>query len=169
MSRASDSEVFGGLADISKLDCSPLVRRRMEGRIDGIMFATTTTAWVWIRQVRTSRCISICIPRAFSPVTAARGIASSMPRQTNINASQKNNDDGGGGGEGGEKQTSQGHPLMQPPNTGWKGPIPAREGGREEQYLQKVSCSSRSLACLLACSLLRILTLVVFFYWSVLL
>lgn len=36
-------------------------------------------------------------------------------------------------------KTAQGHDVKEPPNTGWKGPVPAKEGGREEGYLSKVS------------------------------
>ncbi|SJX62147.1 uncharacterized protein SRS1_12995 [Sporisorium reilianum f. sp. reilianum] len=42
------------------------------------------------------------------------------------------------------KQTSQGHELKQPPNTGWKGPIPAQNGGREVGYIQKPPYSWQS-------------------------
>ncbi|KAJ1572024.1 hypothetical protein NDA11_002144 [Ustilago hordei] len=75
---------------------------------------------------------NLCFP-IYLPNCVVSAVASSIRRQTSINASQKDDDRGGGG----EKQTSQGHPLMQPPNTGWKGAIPAKDGGREEQYLQK--------------------------------
>ena len=119
------------------------------------MLAFTTTS-VWFRQVGRCRGRGICVSRSFLSVSVVSAVASSIRRQTSINASQKDDDRGGGG----EKQTSQGHPLMQPPNTGWKGAIPAKDGGREEQYLQKVSCS----CFLLRCSLVRILTLVVFLY-----
>lgn len=118
------------------------------------MLAFTTTS-IWLRQVGSCRGRGICVSRSFFSVSGVSAIASGIRRQTSINASQKEDDRGGG-----EKQTSQGHPLMQPPNTGWKGAIPAKDGGREEQYLQKVSCSR----FLLGCSLVRILTLVVFLY-----
>ncbi|KAJ1020786.1 hypothetical protein NDA16_004176 [Ustilago loliicola] len=54
-----------------------------------------------------------------------------MPPKNSNNAAQNGN-----AGEE-QKQTSQGHTLKEPPNTGWKGPIPAQNGGQEEGYLQK--------------------------------
>ena len=49
---------------------------------------------------------------------------------------QQKKDDGKSNGKA---QTSQGHDVVEPPNTGWKEPVPSKEGGSEEGYLTKVS------------------------------
>ncbi|CDU25619.1 uncharacterized protein SPSC_05790 [Sporisorium scitamineum] len=46
--------------------------------------------------------------------------------------------------KGAKQTTSQGHELKEAPNTGWKGPIPAQNGGRQEGYITKPPYSWQS-------------------------